>query len=167
MGERVVCWCGHGNLLDYSLLYTRCAACGSLVLRHWPDGDVTKVQDSGELYSQDYYLKHLPQEYDYPSLEERARADLSERVLFWTETLLRYKFAPSRVLELGSAHGGFVAMLHLAGFEAAGLELSPWLVQYAVETFGIPMYQRPSGRPANFARLTGRDCFDGCSRTSS
>ena len=143
MSERNICWCGNENLLDYSPTYKHCANCGTLIVREWPEEDVTSVQDLGELYGQDYYLTHLPQDYGFPSLEERTRADLSERILFWTATLLRYKLPPAKVLELGSAHGGFVAMLHLAGFEAAGLELSPWLVQYAVETFGIPMYQGP------------------------
>lgn len=113
------------------------------MLRHWPDGNITDVQDAGELYGSDYYLKHLPQEYGYPSLEARARSDISERVLFWTGALLRYKLPPSRVLELGSAHGGFVAFLRQAGFDAAGLELSPWLVQYSKSLFDIPVLQGP------------------------
>ncbi len=143
MSERNVCWCGKENFLDYSPTYKRCDACGTLIVRNWPEEDITNVQDTGELYSQNYYLTHLPQDYGFPSLEERTRADLSERVLFWTETLLRYKLPPARVLELGSAHGGFIAMLRLAGFDATGLELSPWLVQYAKKTFDIPMYQGP------------------------
>ncbi len=141
MSEHNICWCGNTNLLIFSPLYFKCTSCGTLVLRHWPEGDVTAVQDSGELYSQDYYLKHLPQEYGYPSLEVRARADLSERVLFWAKTLLSYKLPPAKILELGSAHGGFVAMLRLAGFDAVGLELSPWLVEFSKSLFDIPVYQ--------------------------
>lgn len=143
MVEHNSCWCGKTDFFSYSPAYFRCNSCGTLVLRNWPEGDVTSVEDAGELYSQDYYLKHLPQEYGYPSLEARARSDLSERVLFWTETLLRYKLPPSRVLELGSAHGGFVAVLRQAGFDATGLELSPWLVQFSKTLFNIPMFQGP------------------------
>jgi SAM-dependent methyltransferase len=143
MSEHNTCWCGNKNLLDFSSAYFCCTSCGTLVLRDWPDGDVTNVQDAGELYSQDYYLKHLPQEYGYPSLEARARTDISERVLFWIETLLRYKLPPSKVLELGSAHGGFVAMMRQAGFDAAGLELSPWLVRFSKTLFEIPVFQGP------------------------
>jgi SAM-dependent methyltransferase len=43
-------------------------------------------------------------------------------------------------LELGCSHGGLVALLRLAGFEASGLELSPWVVDFARRTFDIPMY---------------------------
>jgi SAM-dependent methyltransferase len=46
-------------------------------------------------------------------------------------------------LELGSAHGGFVAMLRWAGFDAMGLELSPWIVEYASNIFQVPMLLGP------------------------
>ncbi len=50
---------------------------------------------------------------------------------------------PGRVLELGSAHGGFVALLAQAGFQATGLELSPAIVEIARELFGVPMLTGP------------------------
>jgi predicted SAM-dependent methyltransferase len=43
------------------------------------------------------------------------------------------------VLELGCSHGGFVALLRWAGFDACGLEVSPWIVDYARKTFDVPM----------------------------
>jgi SAM-dependent methyltransferase len=143
LSEHNTCWCGNDKLLDFSPAYRKCPSCGTLVLHFWPDDDVTNVQDTGELYGSDYYLRHLPQEYGYPSLETRARSDISERVLFWAETLLRYKLPPSKVLELGSAHGGFVAFLRQAGFHASGLELSPWLVSFSRSLFEIPVLQGP------------------------
>jgi SAM-dependent methyltransferase/predicted O-methyltransferase YrrM len=54
-------------------------------------------------------------------------------------TALRYRRPPARVLEIGSGHGGFVALLRWAGFDARGLELSPAIVDYAERAFGIPM----------------------------
>ncbi|MGD0048489.1 MAG: class I SAM-dependent methyltransferase, partial [Bryobacteraceae bacterium] len=72
-----------------------------------------------------------------PSLADQARLDLPERCLHWVKAALRFKLPPSRVLELGSAHGGFVALMRWAGFEATGLDLSPTLVQFGRDTFGV------------------------------
>ncbi|MGC2063330.1 MAG: methyltransferase domain-containing protein [Thermodesulfovibrionales bacterium] len=71
------------------------------------------------------------------------RNDLPERCLYWVRTLLEYKLPPAKVLELGSAHGGFVAMLRWASYDATGLELSPWLVEFARSAFGVPMLAGP------------------------
>lgn len=137
------CWCGNASLQDYSPTYARCAQCETLILKEWPFDDPTHVDDSGELYSKDYYLKHLPESYGFPSLYERARLDLTDRIPHWLRTLLKYRLPPASVLELGSAHGGFIAFLRSAGYQAVGLELSPWLVEFAQETFGIQMLQGP------------------------
>ena len=109
------CWCGSTDLIDYSPTYARCDRCETLVLKVWPFDDPTHVDDSGELYSKDYYLKHLPESYGFPSLYERARLDLTDRVPYWLRTLLKYRVPPASVLELGSAHGGFIAFLRAAG----------------------------------------------------
>jgi SAM-dependent methyltransferase len=102
-----------------------------------------EVSDNGELYSKDYYLNRLPEQYGYPDLLSRARYDLSERVLHWLDVLLQYRTPPASVLELGSGHGGFVAILQEAGYQATGLELSPWLVEWSRELFQVPMLQGP------------------------
>ncbi|MGD0201696.1 MAG: class I SAM-dependent methyltransferase, partial [Bryobacteraceae bacterium] len=105
----------------------------------------TLVPAEGEegFYGRQYYASYLPETCGHPSIADRARLDLSERCLFWLRTLLRYKPPPGWVLELGSAHGGFVALMKWAGFDAAGLEVSPWLVGLARETFGIPVLLGP------------------------
>ncbi len=59
--------------------------------------------------------------------------------LDWLRTVLNYKLPPATVQELGSAHGGFVALLRRAGYEATGLELSPSIVEYATKVFAAPM----------------------------
>jgi len=141
--ERTHCWCGERHLEPFSPDYWRCPTCGTLVLREWPDESLTEVSDQGELYSKDYYLKRLPEQYGYPDLLSRARNDLSERVLHWLHVLLRYRLPPADVLELGSGHGGFVAMMAEAGYHAQGLELSPWLVAWSQDLFQIPMLQGP------------------------
>jgi SAM-dependent methyltransferase len=72
-------------------------------------------------------------------LAERARNDLNERCMHWMRTVLKYRLPPAQTLELGSGHGGFVALMRWAGFDGTGLELSPSLVEYAKATFGVPM----------------------------
>jgi len=141
--KRDTCWCGNKDLQPFSPDYDYCPACGTLVLKEWPDEPLLEVQDDGELYSKEYYLKRLPERYGYPDLPSRARADLSERVLHWLNTLLTYLLPPADVLELGSGHGGFVALLAEAGFRATGLELSPWLVEWSRQIFQIPVLQGP------------------------
>ncbi|MDD2921823.1 MAG: class I SAM-dependent methyltransferase [Anaerolineales bacterium] len=137
------CWCGNSDLLDYSPTYSHCAACDTLILKEWPFEDPTHVNDQGEIYGKDYFLKHLPESYGLPSLYERARQDLTGRTPYWLRALLKYRLPSAKVLELGSAHGGFVAFLCWAGYDATGLELSPWLTEFARETFGVPLLQGP------------------------
>jgi SAM-dependent methyltransferase len=78
-----------------------------------------------------------------PDIRQRARQDLPERCLHWLRTLLSFKVPPARVLELGCSHGGFVALLRWAGFDACGQEVSPWVVDYARKTFDVPMLLGP------------------------
>jgi len=63
--------------------------------------------------------------------------------LHWLRTVLKYKLMPAQMVELGCAHGGFVAILRQAGYEAVGLELSPWIVEFARQTFNIPVLLGP------------------------
>ncbi|NVN97582.1 class I SAM-dependent methyltransferase, partial [Candidatus Nomurabacteria bacterium] len=42
--------------------------------------------------------------------------------------------------ELGCAHGGSVYLQRLAGYDAVGAEMSPWLCDFARSTFSVPMY---------------------------
>jgi 2-polyprenyl-3-methyl-5-hydroxy-6-metoxy-1,4-benzoquinol methylase len=138
------CWCGHSDLTDFSPEYFCCENCQTLVLRNWPPAEqFNVVHDESDFYGRSYYESHLTQEYGLPSLDERARNDLNERCMHWMRTVLKYRLPPGRTLELGSAHGGFVALMRWAGFEASGLEVSPWLVEYAETTFGIPMLTGP------------------------
>ena len=109
-----------------------------------PGVDVTRVtDDSGDLYGKRYFTERNPEKYGFPDLKTRARTDLPERCSHWLRTILKYKVPPATVLELGAAHGGHVALLRWAGYDATGLELSPWLVEFARQTFGVPMLQGP------------------------
>ena len=104
--------------------------------------ELTVARDEDAYYGR-HYFDRLSENYDQPSLDVRARTDMPERCVYWLRTLLKYKGPPARVLELGSAHGGFVALLRAAGYDATGLDLSPALVESARQRFAIPMLDGP------------------------
>src|SRR5262249_4829287 len=89
------------------------------------------------------YFEDMERKYGQPPLSQRMRADLTERCVYWLRALLQYKLPPAKVLELGSAHGAFVALLRWAGFDATGLDLSPTVVARARQTFDIPILCGP------------------------
>ncbi|MCC7349986.1 MAG: methyltransferase domain-containing protein [Phycisphaerales bacterium] len=138
------CWCGNQDLSEFSDLYRRCARCQTLVTRITPAQDDPHIHnDDQDFYGKEYWFKHQVQDLGFLNINDRARSDLSERCAHWMRTLLKYKLPPGKALELGCAHGGFVAMLKRAGFDASGLELSPWVVDFAKKTFDIPMLLGP------------------------
>ncbi len=158
------CWCGNTGLVAYSPDYLRCPACETLVIARMPDPDWLIAPGERGFYGREYYEKHLIEQFGLPSLPERARADLPERCLYWLRTLLRYRMPPGKVLELGSAHGGFVALLRWAGFDAIGLEVSPWLVEFARRTFDVPMLlgaiEEQDLEPASFDVIAAMDVVE-------
>jgi 2-polyprenyl-3-methyl-5-hydroxy-6-metoxy-1,4-benzoquinol methylase len=144
---RPACWCGNDRLGPFSPEYLKCTACGTLVLRDMPAVDVTDVgADEAGLYGREYWFKHQEQDVGFPNITRRAVTDLPERCVHWLRAILQYKLPPARTLELGAAHGGFVSILRWAGFDATGLELSPWIADFARQTFGVPMLQGPVER---------------------
>jgi 2-polyprenyl-3-methyl-5-hydroxy-6-metoxy-1,4-benzoquinol methylase len=138
------CWCGNGVLSDFSEGYAACGECGTLVARHGLRAEETNVRDDeADFYGKTYWLSRQRDELGFPDIYERARLDLPERCLRWLRTLLNYALPPARILEMGSGHGGFVALMRAVGFDATGLELSPWVVEFARVTFGVPVLLGP------------------------
>ena len=138
------CWCGNTDLMPFSPEYLKCLACKTLVAVQMPGANIARVtDDENDFYGREYWFSHQENDLGFPSIRIRSRTDLPERCLHWLRTVLKYKLPPGHVLELGSAHGGFVAMLCWAGFDATGLELSPWVVEFAKDTFGVPMLLGP------------------------
>ncbi|MCK4828530.1 methyltransferase domain-containing protein, partial [bacterium] len=94
-----------------------------------------------------FYGKEYWNEYQYkmglPDIESRARQDFSERVLYWLRVLLKYKLPAGTSLEIGCAHGAFVRLLQEVGFNSMGLELSPWVAEFAKEKFAVPVLVGP------------------------
>jgi SAM-dependent methyltransferase len=109
-----------------------------------PGPEIARVADEGtEFYGREYWFSHQERDLGFPNILTRAREDLGERCLYWLRALLRRKLPPGRALELGSGPGSFVATLRWAGFDATGLELSPWVVRFIRETFQVPVLQGP------------------------
>jgi 2-polyprenyl-3-methyl-5-hydroxy-6-metoxy-1,4-benzoquinol methylase len=131
---RRACWCGHLKPEPYSDDYEVCRACGTLVSR--------ALQRDG-IYSEEYWSKRQTEHHGLPDIRERARLDLPERCTHWLRRLLDLRLPPARVLDVGCAHGGYVALLGWAGFEAVGTELSPWVTRFAKETFGVRVVTGP------------------------
>jgi SAM-dependent methyltransferase len=136
------CWCGNTELAFFSSEYLHCAVCQTLVSRERAERDINpNTDDNDDFYGQDYWFSYQKHKLGFPDIVTRARADLPERCLHWLHTLLKYKVPPAKALELGSSHGGSVAMLRWAGFDATGLELSPWVVDFSRRTFNVPVLQ--------------------------
>ena len=138
----VKCWCGNPDLDPFSDHYFKCPACETLISSRLLESQAfPEAGQSDEFYGQDYWFTHQQEDLHQPNILQRARQDLPERCIHWLTTILKYKLPPARVLELGSGHGGFVALLRFSGFDATGLEISPWVVEFARKTFHAPMLQ--------------------------
>ncbi len=138
------CWCGNKETRSFSDEYVRCAECGTLISIVGLSDDELKVDDDdGAFYGKQYWLEHQSKDLGFPNIFERARNDLLDRNLHWLRTLLKYKAPPANVLELGCSHGSFVALLRQSGYDATGIEMSPWVVEFAKTTFDIPVFVGP------------------------
>ena len=144
MNGKVVCWCGNSETIPFSTDYVRCPVCETLV---WADKGKNQqaLKDYSEegYYGSRYWFEHQTEELGFEDILRRSRSDLSGRCLYWLKTLLKHRLPPASALELGSAHGGFVAMLARCGYSASGLEISPQIVDYARQSFQVPMLAGP------------------------
>ena len=164
--DRPICWCGGALGDEVAPRYRRCTVCGSAVLTVRPaPPHFDVIDDAHDFYGRRYWTEYATAR-NFPTIEERARTDLSERCTFWVTRLLQAVKPPGRVLELGCGHGGFVRLLRELGFDAAGTELSPWVAEFARQRFGIPVFQ---GRLENLTLEAGFKCvaaFDVLERLS-
>ncbi len=140
MSESRICWCGNAALTPFGPEYGECRTCGTLVyLKAIPPEQLLVRDDDADYYGKKYWLEHQQEAFGYADFHTRARNDLAERNLHWLKALLMFRLPPAKVLELGCAHGSFVALLKQAGYEASGVEMSPWVVAFGQETFGVPI----------------------------
>ncbi len=125
------CWCPKSDLAPFNDEYFRCQSCETLVCRSQPDS-------AAAFYGRDYWTTRQTDMLGHPDIYHRARLDLSERAIYWLQTLLKYRRPPGRTLELGSGHGGFSALLQWIGFKAMGLEPHAWVSQLSDSIFNVP-----------------------------
>lgn len=141
------CWCGNRDLHDFSREYWRCDVCSTLISKSFPSADVTAITDEeSDFYGKKYWLDHQVEELGLASIAERSRSDLLDRCGWWLAKLLEYSLPPARLLEIGCSHGGFLALAELAGFRVTGIELSPWVVEFARKSFGVDVRTGPIER---------------------
>lgn len=139
-----ICWCGNTDLTPFNRDYGECKACGTLVfLKDTPPDQFLVRDDETDYYGKKYWLEHQQDAFGNADIHSRARNDLTERNLHWLKTLLKYRTPPAKVLELGCSHGSFVALLRQAGYDASGVEMSPWVVAFGQNTFGVPILVGP------------------------
>ena len=115
----VKCWCGKSDLDSFSDYYFKCPACETLISSRLPEKQtLARAGQLDDFYGRDYWFSHQQEDLHQPNITQRARQDLPERCIHWLTTVLKYKLPPARGLELGTGHGGFVALLRFSGFEA-------------------------------------------------
>ncbi len=134
------CWCGNTQLTRFSDEYWQCPACQTLIWVGKENAGIISTDEAVEdYYTSRYWFEHQVVDLGLPDIISRARNDLPERCLYWLQTTLKHRLPPGKTLELGSSHGGFVAILTAAGFDAAGLEISPEIAEFSRQTFNIPV----------------------------
>jgi len=138
------CWCDSTSFSFFNKDYAICNSCKTLVLQTpLADEALLVKNDETDFYGKQYWLNHQTQNLGYADIFTRSRSDLSERNLHWLKVLLKYKLPSAKILELGCSHGSFVALLRQTGYDASGVELSPWVVNYGRTTFDIPLSVGP------------------------
>ncbi len=137
------CWCGGADLEPLGSDYGCCQRCGTVVYRQPISNAEYLAADGTGFYGDRYWRRHVPRVLGLPGLEERARADLSERAVFHLVKILDYLAPGARVLELGCGAGSLTYLLRQAGFDAAGLELGPAAIELARDHFGVEVHRGP------------------------
>src|ERR1700732_1095970 len=132
-----LCWCGNPDLKEFSPEYWRCDVCSTLISKSLSSIDVTEISDEEkDFYGKKNWLEDQREQVGLTSIEERSRSDLLDRSGWWLAKLLEFSLPPARLLELGCSHGAFLALSRLAGFEVTGIELSPWVGDFARKSSG-------------------------------
>ena len=124
------CWCNTDMQNSFHPDYFLCPYCGTFVSKEKPKEDY---------YDFKKYWYDKQQEYNFPSIEQRAIDDFNNRIPFWGEQLKKLPKLLS-VLEIGGGHGGFLRYCKEQGFEkCVGIEITEETCNFARKTFGVEM----------------------------
>ena len=125
------CWCGCVNFQGFHPDYKRCVNCGTFV--------TDKQPESGLYDFSNYWHSRQTGKYGFPPIEQRAKDDFYNRIPFWWDQLKTLPKLTS-ILEVGSAHGGFLQHCKDNGFtRCVGVEISEDTCSFARKTFDVDM----------------------------
>ncbi len=128
------CWC-HGPLVNsVHPAYHVCSVCGTLVSKI-----PTTSEGLEKFYSLNSYWHKLVKHKMYPPIEVRAVSDFGDRIPYWLSLVSCYSQDPKSMLEIGCAHGGFLALCRQQGIETVvGIEVDEETCRFAREHFKLP-----------------------------
>jgi 2-polyprenyl-3-methyl-5-hydroxy-6-metoxy-1,4-benzoquinol methylase len=114
----------------YSIL--RCSGCGLRFLNPQPT-----TAELADFYSREYFVSSDASEKGYSEYVADAhnhRKTFRNRIQY-----LPKRLEGARLLDVGAATGFFVEQARLAGWDAQGVEPSPWASEYARSVLGQPV----------------------------
>ncbi|MEW6095170.1 MAG: class I SAM-dependent methyltransferase [bacterium] len=106
--------------------FKECKNCGLIYLDHQPDEGALK-----ELYPEKYFHSQHPE--GYHDVIVRKDDVINYRLKAIVDLINNLSPNKGRLLEVGCAVGYFLELAQASGWEAQGVELSPWASQYARE----------------------------------
>ena len=129
------CLCGNDNFKLYLKVsvnkkfayIVRCVNCGLTF-----QNPIMSDKERLELYAKDYF------EHGY--LDKENQIGLYDKATFFLERLLRY-CDKGRLLDIGAASGAYVRAAIDKGWEAHGIELSPFAVAFAKDYWKVNLIQ--------------------------
>lgn len=132
------CWCGSNKLEPFSEHYLLCSSCKTLINSpRYVDSYFQVINDEESYYGKNYWLNHQKADLGLQSILERSRADLSERNIYWLQTLLKYLKTDAKTFEVGFGPGGLIALLNFLGYNSTGIELSDWVVNFVKDIYQV------------------------------
>ena len=114
---------------NYSI--SRCSRCGDLFL--------TGFSGKGNRYSKDYFLDEYEKQYGKSYLEDRS--NIKKLGLGRLKTIEKFNPEKGRLLDIGCALGFFVKLARDRGWDAEGIEVSDFAVDWAIKNLNIRVYR--------------------------
>ncbi|RII29501.1 MAG: hypothetical protein CXR30_11465 [Geobacter sp.] len=128
------CWCGGSLDNSPNSMYARCMSCGTFVSQY--EVSTASLKDFYSLggYWHDYQKKVG----GFPDISQRSRNDRQDRIPFWFNLLSLSGCLPTRLLEVGCSHGGFLDYCREHGIgEVVGVEVDEETCAFARQRFQL------------------------------